>query len=91
MSAEVPEWLNEKFFEKVLRTSQGDKNLTVWNLFFVFAETPGVTSPNLIILDKRHQYRAVSEQRGAIRVDAVQGHGQVCQQVSERCLHEALR
>lgn len=31
MPNEVPQWLNKKFFEKVLRTSQGDKNLTVWN------------------------------------------------------------
>ena len=33
MSNEIPQWLNEKFFVKVLRTSQGDKNLTVWNFF----------------------------------------------------------
>lgn len=33
MANEIPQWLNEKFFEKVLRTSQGDKNLTVWNFF----------------------------------------------------------
>ena len=33
MSNEIPQWLNEKFFEKVLRASQGDKNLTVWNFF----------------------------------------------------------
>lgn len=29
MTSEVPQWLNEKFFEKVLRTAQGDKSLTV--------------------------------------------------------------
>lgn len=32
----VPDWLNEKFFEKVLRTSDGDKNLTVNNLSSIF-------------------------------------------------------
>ncbi|KAG5678235.1 hypothetical protein PVAND_007927 [Polypedilum vanderplanki] len=29
MYSSVPEWLNEKFFEKVLRTARGDKNLTI--------------------------------------------------------------
>lgn len=28
----VPHWLDEKFFEKVLRTSQGDKNLTITDI-----------------------------------------------------------
>lgn len=29
MTSEVPQWLNEKFFEKALRSAHGDKNLTV--------------------------------------------------------------
>ena len=29
MTSSVPEWINESFFEKVLRSSNGDKNLNV--------------------------------------------------------------
>ncbi|KAL7047622.1 hypothetical protein ACKWTF_003058 [Chironomus riparius] len=29
MTSSVPEWINESFFEKVLRTSNGDKNLNI--------------------------------------------------------------
>jgi hypothetical protein len=37
MMSNVPQWLDAKFFEKVLRTSSGDKNLTVRNLNNFFA------------------------------------------------------
>lgn len=37
MSSNVPQWLNAKFFEKVLRTSSGDRNLTVGDLNNFFA------------------------------------------------------
>lgn len=38
MTSEVPQWLNEKFFEKVLRTAQGDKSLTVRMKLFFWSE-----------------------------------------------------
>lgn len=39
----------------------------------------------------RSQHRSIGEQRGTIRLDHVQGHGQVRQQVPKRGCCEAVR